>query len=139
MRGWTLVACAMLVGGLAACQPRAPACPNSLDSARFLNADEFAEALKATPAPFSTPAEVEIRGRKVATDKVVSGPLCNDDWRGTVYVTCDARVAEWSETPLFFKDCDLDIEEGTVVYVAAHYDAPYYKGCSCHTGEVESP
>jgi hypothetical protein len=70
----------------------------------------------------------------------VSGPLCNDRWEGTVYVTCDVQVAPWDEeeeNPLFFKDCDLEIEPGTIVYVADHNDAPYYKGCSCHTGEVE--
>jgi len=29
----------------------------------------------------------------------------------------------------------LNIAPNTVVYVAAHNDAPYYKGCSCHTGQ----
>lgn len=70
-------------------------------------------------------------------------PLCNDVWSGTVYVGCDARVAQAAldeeSNPLFLKGCDLDIAPNTVVYVAAHNDAPYYKGCSCHTGEAPAP
>lgn len=74
-------------------------------------------------------------------DKVVSGPLCNDTWRGTVYVTCDAQVAAWSDAkaPEFLKGCDLEVEPGTVVYVEAHYNTAYYEGCSCHTGEIGGP
>jgi hypothetical protein len=72
----------------------------------------------------------------MTVDRVVSGPLCNDRWQGTVYVGCEVQVLEWSETPLFLKDCDLTIEPGTVVYVADHNDAAYYNGCSCHTGEL---
>jgi len=41
--------------------------------------------------------------------------------------------------PLFLKGCKLNIDPNTVVYVAAHNDAPYYKGCSCHTGEDPIP
>jgi len=69
-------------------------------------------------------------------DRVVTGPLCNDRWKGTIYVGCDVQVMEWEETPLFLKDCDLSIEPGTVVFVAYHNDEPYYNGCSCHTGEL---
>jgi hypothetical protein len=76
-------------------------------------------------------------------DKIVDYPLCNDDWSGTVYVSCDARVAEAEldadANPLFFKGCNLNIAPNTVVYVAAHNDAAYYKGCSCHTGEGPNP
>jgi hypothetical protein len=79
---------------------------------------------------------VEIGGRQVPVDRIVSGPLCNDDWHGTVYVSCGVRVAEWYDNPFFLKDCQLNVEPGTVVYVAAHNDAAYYQGCSCHTGQV---
>jgi hypothetical protein len=68
-------------------------------------------------------------------DEVISGPLCNDSWSGTVYVTCDLQIPPWdkeSEQALFFQDCDLEIEEGTIVYVEAHGSQPYYQGCSCH-------
>jgi hypothetical protein len=73
----------------------------------------------------------------------VDYPLCNDDWSGIVYVSCDAQVAEAKsdaqDNPLFFEGCNLNIEPNTVVYVAAHNDAAYYKGCSCHTGEEPMP
>jgi hypothetical protein len=71
----------------------------------------------------------------VLVDKIVAGSMCNDTWRGTVYVTCDVQVSEWENEPLFLKDCNLSIEPGTVVYVAYHNDTAYYNGCSCHTGE----
>ena len=89
------------------------------------------------------PLMVEIRGRKKEVDKLVDYPICNDTWSGTVYVNCDAQVAtaelDDDENPLFFKGCNLKIEPNTEVYVAAHNDAPYYKGCSCHTGEDPVP
>jgi len=96
-----------------------------------------------TPAPDSasapTPVTLEIKGKMIEVDKVVDYPICNDDWSGVVYVTCDAEVAEAAldadENPLFFEGCELNIEPDTIVYVAAHNDAAYYKGCSCHTGE----
>lgn len=98
------------------------------------------------PPPFpvpSAPLQVEIQGKLMEVDKVVDYPLCNDDWSGTVYVSCEARVAEAEldadANPLFLKGCNLNIEPNTVVYVAAHNDAAYYKGCSCHTGEVPLP
>jgi hypothetical protein len=82
---------------------------------------------------------MEIGGRKVTVDQVVRGPLCNGDWRGTVYVACDVQVLAWEEQPTFLKDCDLTVAPNTVVYVAYHNDTPYYNGCSCHTGEVDQP
>jgi hypothetical protein len=100
---------------------------------------ELARARLATPFPYSTPAIVQLGGRQLVADRVVSGPLCNDTWRGTVYVGCDVRVPEWSDDPVFLKDCHLQVEPGTVVYVAAHNNSAYYQGCSCHTGEVTPP
>jgi len=86
---------------------------------------------------------VEIGGKQMEVDKVVDYPLCNDNWSGTVYVSCEAQVAEAAldadANPLFLKGCDLKIEPNTVVYVAAHNDAAYYKGCSCHTGGASQP
>lgn len=89
----------------------------------------------AVPGPALNPTLVKISGKQVLVDKVVQGPLCNDAWHGVVYVDCDVQVAAWEETPAFLEDCDLTIESGTVVYVAAHNDAAYYKGCSCHYAE----
>ena len=86
-----------------------------------------------------SPIILEIGGQSMTVDKLVDYPLCNDKWRGTVYVSCDVIVGKSTmdsdKNPLFLKGCNLEIESGTIVYVAAHNDAAYYKGCSCHTGE----
>jgi hypothetical protein len=103
-------------------------------------------ALIEMPPPLSSssaPIQVEIRGKLVEVDKLVDYPLCNDNWSGTVYVSCDAQVAEAEldaeSNPLFLNGCNLNIEPNTVVYVAAHNDVAYYKGCSCHNGESPQP
>lgn len=93
-------------------------------------------AFTANAGPTPTPSLVEIGRRMVEVDRVIHGPVCNDTWSGTIYVACDVQVAQWTEEegPTFFKDCDLTIEPGTVVYVASHNNAAYYNGCSsCHT------
>jgi hypothetical protein len=87
----------------------------------------------------TAPREVKIGGKAIRVDHFIQGPLCSGRWQGTVYVACDVQVLPWSEHPTFLKDCDLSIEPGTVVYVAYHNDAPYYNGCSCHTGELSQP
>jgi hypothetical protein len=125
-----------LVLCLAACQRQNTVCPEP--EGYPLSQPALAELI-ALPRNESSSERttVQIAGKMVTVDKVVSGPLCNDTWSGKVYVGCDVIVAAWNETepPLFFKGCDLQIEPGTVVYVAGHNDAPYYRGCSCHTGE----
>jgi hypothetical protein len=111
------------------------------DNETFKTPVHLEDLRSATPIPqtTNTPIIVEIKGKKIEVDKLVDYPLCNDNWRGIVYVGCEAQIAEAendpNDNPLFFRGCDLNIEPGTVVYVAAHNDTPYYKGCSCHTGE----
>jgi hypothetical protein len=128
---------------LTACGRKNTVCPT--DEGTVQPALQLADLIKMTPDPLSafTPVQVEIRGKLMEVDKVVDYPLCNDDWSGTVYVSCDAQVAEAeldaNANPLFFKGCNLNIAPNTVVYVAAHNDAAYYKGCSCHTGEGPNP
>lgn len=101
--------------------------------------------LMALPTPYTRTAKtsVEIAGKIREIDKLVDYPLCNDNWMGTVYVSCEAQVAEAetdaNDNPLFLQGCELRIAPNTVVYVAAHNDAAYYKGCSCHTGEDPLP
>ena len=101
---------------------------------------KLADLLLVTPEPGQNLLDVEVQiGRKmILVDKLVSGPVCNDDWSGTVYVGCDAQVAEAEldadANPLFFEGCNLNIEPNTIVYVAAHNNEAFYKGCSCHTG-----
>lgn len=94
-----------------------------------------------TPVPDSAarPVSVEIKGKLVTVDKLVDYPLCNDNWRGAVYVSCASQMASAGQddegNPLFLAGCDLQIAPNTVVYVEAHNNTAYYKGCSCHTGE----
>jgi hypothetical protein len=79
-----------------------------------------------------SPTVMEIKGKQIQVDRVVSGPVCNDTWSGTVYMTCDVQLPAWEKDPFFWQDCDFEIEAGTVVYVEAHNDRQYDKGCSCH-------
>jgi hypothetical protein len=65
-------------------------------------------------------------------DRVIQGPICNDTWNGVIYVASDVQVAAWEEEPIFLRDCDLNIEENTIVFVASHNDGQFNKGCSCH-------
>lgn len=121
---------------LAGCSDAPPACPVGTGTPARLS---LPPADLPSPTPAAGPFEVEINGHLVKVDKVVSGALCNDSWSGVVYVTCDVQVYTWQETPTFLKDCKLEIAPDTVVYVATHNDTAYYKGCSCHTGEIGQP
>jgi len=118
-------------------------CPS--DEGTPQSALSLAELIKQPPltSEASEPIAVVIQGRKMKVDKLVDYPLCNDNWSGTVYVGCSVQVAEAEldaqSNPLFLKGCDLNLAPNTVVYVAAHNDAPYYKGCSCHTGTAPQP
>lgn len=80
------------------------------------------------------PTDITIRGKTITVDRVVEGLICNDTWEGTVYVSCNVTLQSWDVKPTFFSNgCKLSIAPGTVVYVAAHNDAAYYKGCdACH-------
>jgi hypothetical protein len=128
---------------LAACSRTNTVCPS--DEGAPLPGPSLADLIIASPpvSKLSVPIQVEVQGKMVEVDKVVDYPLCNDDWSGRVYVSCDARVAEAEldedANPLFLKGCNLNIALNTVVYVAAHNDAAFYKGCSCHTGEDPLP
>jgi hypothetical protein len=123
---------------LSACERNITVCPPESEGEKppLLLAD----LLLISPSPDQTLTDVEVQiGRKmVLVDKLVSGPICNDNWSGTVYVGCDAQVAEAEldadANPLFFEGCDLNIASNTIVYVAAHNNEAFYKGCSCHTG-----
>jgi hypothetical protein len=123
---------------LSGCQTDTPTCPLATGTPRYLTVPP--EALP-TPTPDSalTPILMEIAGKTIPVDKIVEGPLCNDTWSGTVYVTCNVQVYPWEEQPTFLKNCNLTIEPGTVVYVAYHNNTAYYNGCSCHTGEQPTP
>ena len=119
---------------LTTCQS-APTCPPVTGTPQYLTDSDLEQSSLSTPDLHATPTKVEINGNMMAVDKVVTGPLCNDNWKGSVYVACNVQVFKWEEKPLFLKNCNLTIEPATVVYVAYHNDAAYYNGCSCHTGE----
>ena len=128
---------------LSSCQRNNNVCPPVTGTPPAKPALSELISIQPTPGPIPTPVVVKIGRKMIQVDKLISGPLCNDDWSGTVYVGCDTIVAESAldtdQNPLFFKGCSLNIAPNTVVYVAAHNDAAYYKGCSCHTGEDPIP
>lgn len=123
-----------------ACERNNTVCPPEASADAEKPMLNLSDLLLITPEPGQNLLDVKVQiGRKmVLVDKLVSGPVCNADWSGTVYVGCDAEVAEAEldadANPLFFEGCNLNIEPNTVVYVAAHNNEAFYKGCSCHTG-----
>jgi hypothetical protein len=127
----------LILSFLSACATQASVCLPGTGTPDFLTVPPNELPI---PSP-AVPAQVEINGKPVQVDKVVEGPLCNDTWSGTVYVTCNVQVYPWKDErqPLFLNGCDLDIAPNTVVYVADHNDTAYYNGCSCHTGEIGEP
>jgi hypothetical protein len=143
-----ITACAMkrylfILAGIAlllfsGCQSRKNACPQATGTRQYLTTSP--EALSTpTPGPSPTSFLMKVNGRPITIDRIVEGPLCNDTWSGTVYVTCNVQVYSWQEDPTFLRNCNLSIAPGTVVYVAYHNNAAYYNGCSCHTGEIAEP
>lgn len=125
----------VVVFGFSGCQNKNSACPPPTGTPQYLSVppDQL-------PQPsISGPTEIKIGLQSVRMDKVIQGPLCNGSWSGTVYVGCDVLVYPWNEEPTFLKDCQLNIEPETVVYVAYHNNAAYYNGCSCHTGATPTP
>jgi hypothetical protein len=123
---------------LSACQAHASVCPAATGTPARIQVPPQ-ELPTPTSAASSEPVELQVGGQTIPVDKVVAGPLCNDSWSGTLYVSCDVQVYTWEEQPLFLKGCSLQIAPGTVVYVAYHNDTAYYNGCSCHTGEIAQP
>jgi hypothetical protein len=121
---------------LAGCASSTPVCPPLTGTPEYLSL--LPDQLP-TPTPSAGRYTAEIGGHQLLVDKIVQGALCNDYWSGTVYVACDVKVYPWTEEPLFLKNCQLNIDPNTVVYVAYHNNATYYKGCSCHTGITPEP
>ena len=88
------------------------------------------------PPPGATrefkPTTMEIKGKQIQVDRVITGPVCNESWEGVVYVTCDIQIPVWERDPFFFQTCEFEVEEGAVIYVEGHRDKKYNNGCSCH-------
>ncbi len=84
------------------------------------------------------PQPMEIKGKTMDFDYVVSGQLCNNHLEGTVYVGCDIEIYSWEESSTFLDGCDFIVNPGTIIYVASHNNTAYYKGCSsCHMTSEE--
>ena len=130
------IALCYLICLAAGCQASSPACPPVSGTPVYLS---IAPELLPTPTMGMGPFMAKVGGAELQVDKIVQGALCNDNWSGTVYVTCDVQVYPWVENPTFLKECQLNIDPQAVVYVAYHNDSAYYKGCSCHTGETPQP
>lgn len=111
---------------ITACEP---VCPPDTVTTMHPPFPAFNSAVYELSAPS---IEVEIKGKLREVDRVIHGPLCNDTWQGVIYVACDVQVAAWEEEPVFLRECNLNIEENTVVFVASHNDTQFNKGCSCH-------
>lgn len=139
MKKWLFILTGVALLFLSACQTQEPACQWATGTPRYMTVFPSESSPTESRNPSPAPVEMEIGGRTIPVDKVVEGPLCNDSWSGTVYVTCNVQVYPWEEQPTFLKNCDLSIAPGTVVYVAYHNDTAYYNGCSCHTGEITEP
>lgn len=124
---------------LVSCQTSQTVCPAMPSTPQYIMVSPE-DLHYAAPTADTEPLNVEINGKNLSVDKIIEGPLCNDHWSGTIYVGCNVQVYEYlEEDPLFLEKCNLEIEPGTVVYVAYHNNAAYYKGCSCHTGDESSP
>lgn len=134
MKGCKAILLVILVILPVSCQPAKSVCPE--DSTTYFQATTPPSSSSTATRGESTSDQisVEIRGKAIAFDRVIHGHLCNDTWKGTIYVACDVQVHAWTEKPTFLDNCDLVIEPGSVVYVAAHNNSAYYNGCStCHT------
>jgi hypothetical protein len=138
MKKWLLILAGVAILFLTACQPQESACPPVTGTPQYLTVSPQ-ELPTSNLKTNSSSLSMEIGSKTIPVDKVVEGPLCNDTWNGTVYVTCNVQVYQWEEQPTFLKNCNLLITPGTIVYVAAHNNAAYYNGCSCHTGEIAGP
>lgn len=82
------------------------------------------------------PQQIEVKKKMIDFDHVVTGQLCNNHLEGMVYIGCDIEIYAWEEKSNFLDDCDFTVEPNTIIYVAAHNNTAYYKGCdSCHISD----
>jgi hypothetical protein len=131
----------LCVVGLSACKTAEPYCPPG-SITYHSSASELPDSDSQIDAASSMDDKIiDINGKEIEFDTVIHGPLCNNTLSGTVYVACDIEIPRWQGKPNFFKECEFTVEPGTVIYVAAHNNTAYYKGCaSCHGSQsIESP
>ena len=103
-----LIFASLLILLFTACERERTGCID--ENTTLLPKPQLTDLIAQTPVPNTSdsPIEVEIKRKIVLVDKLVDYPLCNDYWRGTVYVSCEAQVADAEldadENPLFFKE-----------------------------------
>ncbi len=124
---------------LSACQKAESICQWATGTPRYITTLPADGTITESLNPPASSTTIDIGKRTITFDQVIEGPLCNGNWSGMVYVTCNVQVYPWVEEPTFLKNCNLKIAPGTVVYVAYHNNTAYYNGCSCHTGEITGP
>lgn len=138
MKTCTVLFLASLALIVSACERKAIVCPEG--SVTYLSDMASFPTLSATgnPEQSSGPVTVEVGGKQMKFDRLVEGPFCNIKLSGKVYVGCDIQIPEWDkeENPVFLKYCDFSVEPGSVIYVGAHNNTVFKKGCACHTGEM---
>ncbi|MDX9851812.1 MAG: hypothetical protein RBT01_14980 [Anaerolineaceae bacterium] len=82
------------------------------------------------------PQQIEVKKKMIDFDHVVTGQLCNNHLEGMVYIGCDIEIYAWEGKSNFLDDCDFTVGKNTIIYVAAHNNTAYYKGCdSCHISD----
>ena len=131
MRYFYILVVFLLLAAVSSCSP-APAATQSAASVPHPTSTSHGDPQSTSDLAPHTSVQVEIKGKMIYVDRVVHGFLCDDSWSGTIYVDDDVQVAEWEDNPFFFKDCNLSIEPATIIYVAAHNDDQFLKGCTCH-------
>ena len=124
---------------LSACQPQEPYCAES--DLTYLDLSTWNPSDTQINTSDQSPVSIDVDGKMMQFDQVVHGPLCNTHLSGNVYIACDIQIPQWQGTPNFLDDCDLSIDQGSVITVAAHNNTPYYQGCDfCHKSKpTETP
>lgn len=130
MKRFTVVFMIPLMLLAASCLPTPP--PELLYTATPKPPATSTPASEQSHDPSTTPVLVEIGGRMVSVDRIIEGFLCTDAWQGTIYVSPDVEVNPWTDEPSFLRECDLRVDEGTIVHVASHPGEVFYRGCTCH-------
>jgi len=109
-----------------------PSCKAKCPPERISRVDSLSLFPEIDKTKNTKPTFIEIKGKQVRVDRMITGPVCNEAWSGVVYVTCDIQIPTAEVDRLFWRQCDFNVKEGSVVYVEAHKDKQYDRGCSCH-------
>jgi hypothetical protein len=124
---WVLIVALFLT----ACQPQEPYCAEN--DLTYLDLSTWNPSDAEINTPGQSPVSIDVDGKTMQFDQVIHGPLCNNHLSGSVYIACDIGIPQWQGTPNFLDGCDLEIDQGSVITVAAHNNTPYYQGCdNCH-------